>query len=312
MYWPFFRSKQEELMALKEIGPNLTSIVVPIIKPHSVTPRAEKQLANVLRTGMRIALIIDSDEGEPTPTIDEIANMDSRLNNEFPNQIFPTLEVHGNTNLNAISTFNTSFDERWKVYVHRNHIFAPVNFLSRNVVHVFLDGGVSQNFINSFQHTPKVLLRDGFQKQQVNGNYPTNSYFDDLLFTYNGGGFDGFGDFAAIGDVPFSTGGGAANHVALHLTVPNGQQALNCKHFVSDDNLVNLDTRTQYLNALSYLVNGINGGAAPFNTAGVGDYKKSDALAHFPGLGKPKRWSTKHHLELVHSQLVGAGTAPWI
>src|SRR5690625_7326640 len=111
MYWSFFRSKQEEMIALKELGSHLGSnLVVPIIKPHDASSRGEGQISRVLQTGLRAALIMNTNEGTPVPSIARIVAMEQNLTNAYPDQVLPTVEVN---------TCVTASDVRWLLTTYR-------------------------------------------------------------------------------------------------------------------------------------------------------------------------------------------------
>lgn len=314
MYWPFFRSKQEELLALKEIGPKLSDLVVPIIKPHTAGSRVEGQLARVLETGLRIALIINTDEGAPIPSLKEVAGMEKSLADKYEGQVFPALEVRPSLSSNDVSNFVAAYKTRIPVFVHRAHTLPAKNFNVRSAVQIINANAVPESLISELPRGRNVLLRDGFKKQQLNGSYPAESRFDDLLYTYATLGWNGFGDFAAIGDVPYSRGGGEPSHVALHLTEPNTiNRSLKCLHFVSTVPSGTTDRQTKYFDSLQQLVDHTGcPGSGALATDGVLDYCTNHVVGGFPGLGPPKRWSTKHHIELIHKRLLQSAVTPWI
>ncbi|WP_417764992.1 sce7725 family protein [Shewanella chilikensis] len=314
MYWPFFRSKQEELLALRELGPHLSgNLVVPIIKPHNASPRIEGQLSRVLQTGLRIALIVNTNEGAPVPTAAQVTGMESNLENNFSGQVFPTLEVRPGVTSADVSRFVNNYRGRNQVFVHRTHALNATIFPTSGAVHVFEFNQVPQSFISAFHASRCIILRDGFNKQSVNGAYPPVSYFDDLAYNYSLHGYGGFGDFATIGDIPYNTGGGQPSHVALHLTESSQNNSFQCRHFVSSVPPATTDVQTKYLDALSKLVTHTGSpGLSPFNTYGVADYCSNHASGTYPGLGSPKRWSTKHHIQLLHSVLAHSNAAAWV
>ncbi|WP_290270585.1 sce7725 family protein [Halomonas sabkhae] len=314
MYWPFFRSKQEEMIALKELGYHMGSnLLVPIIKPHDAGKRVEGQISRVVQTGLRAALIINTNEGSPVPSIAQIVAMENNLKNEYPDQIFPALEVHPGVTASDVSWFLTTYSGRTQVFVHRAHTLSAAAFPENGAIHIFESNQVSPHFISAFSASRRVILRDGFNKQPVNGNYPPASYFDDLVYSYRTHGFDGFGDFATIGDVPYNTGGGQPSHVALHLTEPHQNKTFQCLHFVSSVPPETTDVQTKYFDALSQLIGHTGSpGVGPFSTLGVTDYCNNFVAGTFPGLGSPKRWSTKHHIQLLHSVLATSYAAPWV
>ncbi|MCX0423253.1 sce7725 family protein [Aeromonas veronii] len=314
MYWPFFRSKQEELLAIRELASNsnslISNIVVPIIKPHSSSSRVEGQLNKILSTGLRFSLILNTNEGSPIPPQNTVIQMEANLSSAHPNQIFPALEVRAGVTSSEVASFISRYQNRTILFVHRAHNLPASIFTARSMIHVFDINHCSHNLISQLQGH-KVILRDGFQKQAVNGNYPPSSRYLSDLYSYSQQGFNGFGDFASIGDVKAAKGGGAASHVALHLTEAVQNQHVECRHFVSSINSTNNSIDQLYYNAVAKLVQHIgNPRHTFFKTQGVDDYCAH--INHYPGLGSVKRWSTKHHIEWIHRELRRQQASAWI
>lgn len=314
MYWPFFRSKQEELLAIRELANSsnalISNIVVPIIKPHSDSPRIEGRLVDILHAGLRLSLILNTDEGSPIPHQNTINQMVTSLSNAYPNQVFPALEVRSGVTSNEVASFISSYHNRVVLFVHRAHNLPASLFTTQSAIHVFDINHCAQNLISQLQGR-KVILRDGFQKQAVNRNYPASSQYRSDLYSYSQFGFDGFGDFASIGDVKAANQGGPASHVALHLTQLLQHQNVECRHFVSSINSTNNSIDQLYYDAVAQLIQHTGTPRHTFfNTQGVDDYCAN--VHHFPGLGSVKRWSTKHHIEWIHRELIRQQVSAWI
>ena len=71
------------------------------------------------------------------------------------------------------------------------------------------------------------------------------------LYTYRSRGFDGFSDFSIVGDV-YSPGGGAAKHVAIHLTELE-ETTIVANHFVSRTPPQKGNNQAKYFSALGLL-----------------------------------------------------------
>ena len=192
--------------------------------------------------------------------------------------------------------------------VHRNHTHSKrelrrsIQSLSRPAVQILLEGGASLDVVNYLPAVGRVLLRDGFSRCARNADYPNRSNFDDLLHRYSGLGFDGFSDFSIVGDA-YSPGGGAAIHVAIHLTELD-QATIVANHFVSQTPPQRGNNQAKYFSALNLLMSHTgNPPSADFNTQGVREYHQSNSRRHYPGLGKLKQWSMMHHMEIIDREL---------
>lgn len=314
MYMPYLHGKQEELLAVLNLAPRLTGLVVPIIKPVDVRPATVSRLARIAQNA-RCAVIVNSDKGRrrQPPRYEQVVEMlNSSPFAENAGNVLPAFEIRAGVRLEALAEFCRTFSDRRCVVVHKRHTYAPdelrrVTRFGVNPVHVFVEPGVPAR---AFFHLPavgRVLIRDAFNACDRNSDYPPRSAFDDLVYQYGGLGYQGFGDMCMVGDT-YSDQGGPAHAVALHLTEIRGHTLL-MNHFVSRS--LGVDVTTSYFEALEALVSYI--GTAPrghLNTQGVQEYLESYRNRHYPNLGPPKRWSIMHHIEVVQRVLAGQNIPP--
>ncbi len=172
-------------------------------------------------------------------------------------------------------------------------------------------GGASLDVVKALPAVGRVLLRDGFNRCARNADYPNRSNFDDLLYTYRSRGFDGFSDFSIVGDV-YSPGGGAAKHVAIHLTELE-KTTIVANHFVSGTPPQKGNNQAKYFSALRLLVS--HTGTPPsadLDTQGVCEYHQSNSPKHYPGLGKLKQWSIMHHMEIIDRKIAATGISSFV
>lgn len=309
MYCPYLRGKQEEQLAFRELSDSLSPLVVPIFKPVSLVS-IERYVA-MARGGLRLAIIVNSDEGRPAPALaDAIAALDGPLR-DHATSIFPAFELRAGIPLAELRAFSLRYSDRLTLIVHRGHAFTADEVQSGLApglapVHVFLSPGTPGGLQHSLPARARILVRDGFEYRTPNMAYPDVSSFDDLTLQYRSLGFDGFGDFSIVGD-RYVRGGTRANHVALHLTQLRGDSIVT-NHFVSTSAGPVGNTASKYFEALEQLVAHTGSPPTPeFDTAGVNSYVVSLREAHFPGLGCPKRWSIQHHTQLVERILIDGG-----
>lgn len=311
MYMPYLHGKQEELFALLDLGSTLTQVVVPIVKPVNLSPPNQRRLARIAANS-RFALITNSDKGRPgqRPTYASVAAALAAAPLSNAARVFPAFEIRGDSSLAELTTFAADHSARRCVLVHKGHAFGPgdlagpLSALSMDPVHVFVEPGVAAGAFTSLPAVARVVIRDGFAARERNADYPPQSAFDDLVRQYAARGFDGLGDFCMIGD-RYSAGGGKARAVALHITEDTGV-ALKMNHFVSTT--PDVDVPTMYAQARDALAANI--GSPPrvgLDTEGVRAYIRDPV---FHGLGRAKRWSAMHHIELVQSILQTAGATP--
>ena len=320
MYFPYLTGRQEEMLAIRELSTHIhnNDLLVPIIRPYTMR-YFERRCIDIL-ANWRISIIVNSNRGNPQPTINEIYNMmNNNLNQHVGASLFPAIEIRPDTTIADIHTFCTSYHNCRVFIIHRNHIYThnqliqSFNRMAIQPVHIFLDGGTPIHLHNNLIHNSigTVILRDGFQRQTPNRNYPLQQNYDDILFTYQGTIYDGFGDFTVVGDEE-TFGGGIANHVALHITEKTNTPSLLTNHFVSGNPLQLPDQAAKYFDSLNNML--AHTGNPPnnqFNTYGVRNYVNSYTNAHYPGLGQPKRWSIKHHIELIYNELIQMNIQPF-
>jgi hypothetical protein len=313
MYFPYLRGRQEELLALREIARSLPDTVVPIFKPTVLSHESVQRYASMASDGLRFALITNSNEGAPPPTEKAAWDTIDGALQAHAAMVFPAFELRADVPLTSLRAFTKKYANRQCLIVHRNHAYTAAEVtahlaLATPPAHAYLSGGVPTSLQKALPSRVRILIRDGFDRHVPNGDYPPATSFDDLVFTYAALGYGGFGDFSVIGDYSYSPGGGAAKHVAIHLSEKQGQTNIITRHFVSRTPPTTKDPDAKYFDALTQLLQHVGNPPAPrFATAGVKDYAQTLNPPHYPGLGKLKRWSIEHHTELVASILVANG-----
>ena len=299
MYFPYLRSKREEVLAVLEAN-FLGNLTIPILEPvqnlfnrNGAPAITLTRLERATQHGRRFALITNSANGNDRPSIDHVHAAIDRLSDEA---VFPAFEIRGDTELPDVQGFAEQFAGRTCIVVHRNHVYSaqelgPALIALGEPVHVLVDGEAASRLVFDLPACKRVLVRDGFDRQLRNADYPQRTNFDDLLHRVGDAdfAFDGFGDFAIVGR-QFMAGGGKANNIALHLTEVT-QNTVIAHHFVSRT-APNATQRQMYFDALEQLLEGVSG-RLEFNTvgvAGVSSYRRSEPLP-----GSRKSETLEHH-----------------
>ena len=317
MYFPYLRGKQYELLAVRESGFLSNQRTVPLFEPTTPSSATLGRFSRIAKAGVKFSIIVNSANGQPPPPPADTAQLLRDLESLVPGAVLPAFEIRARHSAADVATFARAFAAQQCVLVHRNHTHTATALgnalmpLSRPAVHILLDGGTPFSVVKALPSAGLVLLRDGFDRCRRNADYPPRSNFGDLLYTYGGRGFQGFGDFAIVGD-SFSPGGGAAKHVAIHLTELHNNTIV-ANHFVSTTSPQRGNDQAKYFSALGLLVSHTgNPAKTGFDTQGVLEYLQSNASRHYPGLGKLKQWSMMHHMEIIDRRLNALGTARFV
>lgn len=176
---------------------------------------------------------------------------------------------------------------------------------AKPIVNAFIESMCGKLYRNHFKGTPRVLIRDGFQKRTSNKLHPDVEPFSDLHLTYSDEGMDGFGDFLTVGD-DYQDSGGPAYAVAIHVTFvdPDQDSAMFIHHFKSISNDTPIDPGNKFREAATKLRTAVEAsGSKILRTSAIEEFLDLQAREHYPGLGYVKKLSMQHHLELMSTLL---------
>lgn len=313
MYFPYLRSNTNEVLALCELAPKLasTGLVVPLFNVINANDVFASRVKRIIEEGQKVCVIVNT---APADQRSELCDLLDRLDDDYAGLVLPGLELSADTTDPTVKGFAKRFTQRQAVVVHRKQnaiadLRASLKGLAKPAAHVYFESCLPGARTHAAPSVGDVIVKDGFAKALKNGLYPPQTQFPTHLDTYMAAGFSGFGDFAAIGD-HYKAGGGKASNVALHLTERLNEKMI-CNHFVSDDMHVDSHIHFQYEDALDKLKAYVGYPIKKvFRTDGVVNGYLADSDFH--GLGLPKRWSLKHHLERVENLLIAKGAAPFI
>jgi len=310
MYYPYFRGRQSELLALRDTTSKLAAKkrVIPIIEPVMANTVGLTAFLEAAKSQHPHVIITNPAVGELMGQATTIETLIAPYLSLAGNQISPGFLVGPTTTTAHINAFLTKYGSRETVMVFDRPIQATIqgaiprmNTAPVKPVAVFIDGKVSPSLIQAFGPLKKVLVRDGFISQARNADYPRLDFFSDLHRTYMTTGYHGFGDFSVIGD-EYNPGGGPAHAVAIHLTELNVNHEIDTNHFVSNRTTGNVDTAGKFMEALDKLVAHVRARRRSFSYSQArAEFEAHHANQHFPGLPTVKRLSIRHHLELIES-----------
>ena len=308
MYFPYFRGRQEELLAINEAAPNLAANrkIIPVIEPVRANVSAFVRCAQVCASNkVRLGLVMNPAVGHLTANhgyvlADILAGV-----RDTGCDVIPFCLVHGVTTDSEIRHFLSTHSSDHVGFVHFGEPTATSAILNvfkseqSRSIHLMVDGACGPHYKASVTGSTRGLIRDGFRRQNRNADYTSvREFFTDLHSTYTGLGFSGFGDFLTVG-IDYLEGGGAPRAIALHLT-SDDNGSVYCHHFVSTSNATAANRDRKYREALDALhaFERVNPKLFHFSSA-VQEFLADRAAGSPTSLGRMKRRSMKHHLELM-------------
>lgn len=316
MYFPQLLGLAEEAKAVAEARFLNDGLILPVLHPVSLSdtktgrPWVVRNLHEALRAGRRFALVVNSAKGGSPPTEEEVYKA---IEEDFDgsSRVYKALEIRDGVTTDDVVRFAGTNEDSVCLMIHRKHPHGSELPLGDRVVHLLVDDEAPPAAAR-LPGLGRVLVRDRFQHQSPNAAYPAWSPFDDLLYTFDELGFDGFGDFTIVGDrqPPGGGHGGWPLTRVLHLTEAHGGE-LKTRHFLSDPPPRQGDTQRKYFQALRRLVDYTEGNPH-FDTAGVNAFRRSLLQRRHSNLGVPKRWSILHHMEVIHKELTRRGAVPFV
>lgn len=303
MYYPFFRGKQFELLAIRESAQTLADArFVTIIEPVRETFNSlHRALEEIVIKGARASVIINPRHGDHRHGGENLA---AYLEENFKGNdaIEPAVLLTGEMDLDEAMSALEPYLERSVTVVHAG--FTDGKGLAQRLptgsfTHVFLDAR-NTLYRRPFKGGTRILVADGFERK-TNREYGRKDRFSDLHVTFDELGADGYGDYLTVGDY-YTEGGGPAYAVAIHLTFidPHQDDEMFIYHFKSDTNDTPVDPAGKFSQALDKLIREIDDpNTLVLETSAVSEFRDLHQRGHFPGLGYVKKLSIKHHIETL-------------
>ncbi|MEW6875782.1 sce7725 family protein [Trueperella pyogenes] len=306
MYYPYFRGKQFELIAIRESATLIAeSDFTPIIEPvRASLGSLDKALKSLTEAGAQAIVVVNPRYGDHRKSCESIAELlerDYRDNDDIRAGIL----LSTTTSVEQAFDLVTRFNRPGTTLIHAG--FTEPRALSdqlpqnaKKLVNIFLEEYANRLYRRNFKTGPRILIGDGFT-QMRNADYPPIETFSDLHITFPEEGMEGYGDFLTVGD-NYSEGGGPAYAVAIHLTFidPHQDNAMFIYHFKSDTNDTPTDPAGKFAQALSKLIEKLDSGDSKLlESSAIREFRDLNKRGHFPGLGYVKKLSIKHHLETL-------------
>jgi len=313
MYYPYFRGKQFDLIAIRETANLMAGAgFVPIIEPvKEALSGLEKTLRTICDAGGRAIVIVNPFHGDHQ---DDGSDITELLQTRYSGNeaISAGILLRSNMTLAQATAIYESHRDHCPAFVHAGFTTqkALAEYLGGDLSashHVFIEEHANTLYRKHFDGGTRILVRDGF-KRLKNSEYTKTPLeeFSELHLTYSSDlSMAGFGDFLIVGD-SYSEGGGPAYAVAIHLTFidPDKDDVMYVYHFVSTTNDTPTDPAGKFAQALTKLIDKLNSGDSKLlETKAIKEFRDLNAKGHFPGLGHVKKLSMKHHIETLAEYL---------
>ncbi|UIN57068.1 MULTISPECIES: sce7725 family protein [Pseudomonas] len=296
MYYPILRSKQFELIALRELS--------AVLSPELITPLIEPVRANLKPLTTTIGVL--NEKG-----IVPIVIVNPSLGDFSKTKVLIQQELDGPENNEYMPCF--------KIISGSDPILDQISYMDTDYA-VFIENGMDRQLIERtknakiiFANQDKVvpgaialmknvvLYRNSFNKQTRNADYGDRSFFSNLHTEYKKtGNVVGFGDFTILSE-EYSESGGPAYVVTIHLSYIDTEEfdAMYVNHFSSYNDESPTNPGGKFKDALDKLVQSArsNMGIYYHSTGLQGFFELHEKP--FPGLGQVKKLSLKHHIETI-------------
>ena len=316
MYFPYFRGRQYELLALKELAKSdlLGKSVIPVVEPVKLVRKDEKFVIpyRMIPTfDIMVKAFIESKQPIAfiyNPTVGDLATMPESISSLYAylsvNEIIPAAIINDNTskcmtdlgaNKVSKSAILTVFDKRDSLAVYTKEFDSVSPRYTLFPDERQIKRAVKQN---------KVLFEDKFNKQQKNADYSDDEFFTEDHLYYTDEGYIGFGDYSVIGK-DYNEGGWAPYAVAIHIVYFADDNTLRIRHFISDSNDDTSDVAGKFSEAVSKLADWYNAGQQRQLTSALATLIEYSVTGYYPGLPTIKKLSIMHHLELMGKYLDG-------
>ena len=303
MYFPYFRGRQYELLALRELsqGRLQGTHVIPVVEPIKPTSTFTGAIKMFTEKNQPIALILNPAVGDLTSGASISTILTYVSGSVIPSVIIGKGTVEA---VAALMAKGIAKKDVLSILINRDYLSAYQELFQSTPPKFTLFPDERQ--IRRAVNVNKVMFEDKFKKQEKNADYLKQEdefYSDDHLY-FSNEGFIGFGDYSIIGD-EYVESGFAPYAVAIHIIYFSDDNTLRVRHFVSDSNTDIRDVAGKYYEAVTKLKRWYDAGQSRQHTTALSTFLTHVENGYYPGLPTIKKLSIMHHLELVGRYLDG-------
>ena len=304
MFFPYFRGRQYELLALKELAQKglISKYVIPVVEPIKISPTLKNTIQAFEKADLNLAMILN-------PAVGDFADSDASSLVEIKKD---------SKNIIPAVIFNESAEETFnnleELEIEKNTVLSVLNnpdyvdyfkeiYSDDDPAYVLLP---DERRMRRAVKENKVLFEDKFNKQSKNSDYlkcEDEPFSEDHLF-FRDEGYKGFGDYSIVGD-NYEEGGFSPRAVAIHIVYLSDDNEFRIHHFVSDSNYDITDVAGKFGEAVKKLLDWYNKGHQERQiTSALSTLLDYANKGYYPGLPTIKKLSIMHHLELINKYLI--------
>lgn len=302
MYYPIFRGKLNELLALRELAIlDIEKRFCPVIEPvkNSFSPLI-KTIEVLNANGIEPLIILNPSVGDLKNNSESIQKI---LSNTKNIKFTPTFIVENS--IEDIERFIKNFENY--AFFLKGGLDQSIIDKSQNALLTFINSDISPGRLKQLNNV--ILYGDFFKRQKKNADYPKESVFSELHTYYSDySNVVGFGDYSITGE-EYSESGGPAYVVTIHMSYINQEKfnELYIRHYSSKSDGTPSNPGKKFLEALELFVNDYQSQdnyVSFIETEGVRQFLSLHESSHFPGLGQVKKISILHHTETINDYLI--------
>lgn len=303
MYFPYFRGRQYELLALRDLVDRelVSRKIVPIIEPVKYSPTLKKTLDLFSAQNHPLGLIFNPEVGEFSKK-EKFLDKFHQEDQVVTDNLFPTFI----SNKNAVESFRLFSEKESDKNIDTINIVSNQSIEDYTNILEISDPKFSllpdERDFRRLNQSGKILFRDNFNKKLRNADYPADEEFTKDNLYYSEEGCLGFGDYSIIGS-GYTENGFAPYAVAIHIVYIKQDNSLWIKHFISDSNTDISDVAGKFSEAVEKLADWYRDGNHRQQTYALDTLMQYHESGSYPGLPTIKKLSVMHHLELVNKYL---------
>ncbi|MGD6730404.1 MAG: sce7725 family protein [Pleomorphochaeta sp.] len=294
MYFPYFRGRQNELLALREMVNNdaLSEMIIPIIEPVTLSSTFLSTIELFIEKQRKIGIIYNPSVGSLCSKNLLNTNESERLTKILNSPCILNSVLVDGKNIVAKCNYDIA------ILKNKDNLDKYLSLEEKNNIKYVLIPDES-TFRRKIKYKA-ILHQDQFTKAGKNSDYSKNDdeFYSDDIFYYKWENYLGFGDYSIVGD-DFSTSGFAPYAIAIHIVYfSNSNKELRVHHFVSDSNNGIENPAKKYYEAVKKVAQWVDDNNIE-KTSGLSFFINSYKKQTYHGLGIIKKYSIMHHLEII-------------